>query len=330
MTTRALAVPPGRMLTGRFWRDYAITMRPYLLFVSGITGIAGLSFAADTPVASLLLLALVFFLAYGFGQALTDCFQLDTDRLSAPYRPLVRGTLRRGEVLGVSLTGLIASGLVLGLHNPLALALAALSIVGLVTYTWFKRRWWGGPWYNAWIVGLVLVIAYVAGSTPAALRVSPALVAAVAAAFFGYANFVLTGYYKDVGPDRATGYRTLPVVAGFGLSAVVSDVLAALALAAVALELRIAVGGGAASATLAPAAVFFAAGFAATLVAQVRGHRVHREADAHRAIVPVVHAYILLLAAVAAVQHVTWGPVLALFYLGFVVTLRSRPMQEQV
>ena len=28
------------------------------------------------------------FLAYGFGQALTDWFRRDTDRLSAPYRPL--------------------------------------------------------------------------------------------------------------------------------------------------------------------------------------------------------------------------------------------------
>ena len=37
------------------------------------------------------LIGLAFFVSYGFGQALTDCFQTDTDALSAPYRPLVRG-----------------------------------------------------------------------------------------------------------------------------------------------------------------------------------------------------------------------------------------------
>ena len=38
--------------------------------------------------------------------------------------------------------------------------------------------------------------------------------AALLAVFFGYANFVLAGYFKDVDADRATGYHTLPVVFG--------------------------------------------------------------------------------------------------------------------
>ena len=38
----------------------------------------------------------------------------------------------------------------------------------------------------------------------------------MAATFFGYANFVLAGYFKDIEADRATGYRTFPVVFGRG------------------------------------------------------------------------------------------------------------------
>ena len=327
MTTLVLIVAPARLLTARFWRDYVTTMRPYLLFVSGITGIAGLALARDPGFACVAALSVVFFLTYGFGQALTDCFQLDTDSLSAPYRPLVRGSIRREDVLAVSLAGLLASGLVIGGFAPGTLPLCGLAIVGLATYTWFKRRWWGGPWYNAWIVALVLFIAAQAGA--GLPWRAPALLGALAAALFGYANFVLVGYYKDTSADRATGYHTLPVVFGLPVAHRVSDVLAGLAL----------VGGLASAAASAlpagPLAWVTTAGFAlpaigTTLVAQRRTHRVTSDGDAHLAIGPVVHAYILLLATVAAAARPAWAPLLALFYLGFMATLHRRPMPEQI
>ena len=43
-------------------RNYIITMRPYLLFVSGITGIAGLSLGSGLTDISLVILAFAFFL----------------------------------------------------------------------------------------------------------------------------------------------------------------------------------------------------------------------------------------------------------------------------
>ncbi|MFQ5799470.1 MAG: UbiA family prenyltransferase, partial [Bacteroidota bacterium] len=153
-------VSPARIVTIAFWRSYVVTMRPYLLFVSGITGIAGLSLAPEVPLLNTMLLSLTFLLSYGFGQALTDSFQMDTDSLSAPYRPLVQGKLRRSDVLVVSLLGLILSGVVVVLHNFLNLFLALLTIVGLSTYTYFKRRWWAGPIYNAWIVTVLCLIGY--------------------------------------------------------------------------------------------------------------------------------------------------------------------------
>ncbi|MBM3297987.1 MAG: penicillin-binding protein 2, partial [Candidatus Aminicenantes bacterium] len=65
-----------------------------------------MAFGENVGTARLALGFLPLFLSYGFGQALTDCFQTDTDSLSAPYRPLVRGTISRGQVLAVSLGGL--------------------------------------------------------------------------------------------------------------------------------------------------------------------------------------------------------------------------------
>lgn len=327
MSGAAAALPTARPGQLRFWRAYGVTMRPYLLFVSGITGIAGVSLVRDVPVGAALLLGVVFFLAYGLGQALTDCFQTDTDALSAPYRPLVQGIVQVRDVFAVSVAGLLAcAGLLVGFHRATLLP-AALSVLGLATYTWFKRRWWGGPWYNAWIVALVVLLGYQAGSgaTHAPVALTSSLIGVMLTAFAAYANFVLTGYYKDIAADRATGYHTLPVVFGRGSSAWVSDALAALAFVGAAVALR-----HAGFAGLVAAAPFVAGAVAATIVAQVRLHRVTSDAAAHRAIAPVVHGYILLLAGLAAAHAPAWLPALALFYVAFVGVLARRPMAAQI
>jgi 4-hydroxybenzoate polyprenyltransferase len=321
------AASPAHLLEGRFWRAYGITMRPYLLFVSGITGIAGMSLVPDVAPIALTALGVVFFLAYGFGQALTDCFQTDTDALSAPYRPLVQGSVRVRDVFAVSLAGLIGCAVVLVAFNPAALVPAILTVIGLATYTWFKRRWWGGPWYNAWIVSLVVLLGYLAagGSVGLSVAVTPSLVGTMLTALAAYANFVLTGYFKDIEADRATGYRTLPVAFGRAASAWVSDGVALLAFAGATIVLARATPTG-----LAAAMPFVVGGAVNAVVAQVRLHRVLSDGDAHRAIVPVVHAYILLLAGLAAAQHPRWLPALALVYLAFVGVLARRPMAAQV
>jgi 4-hydroxybenzoate polyprenyltransferase len=320
-------LPPGAapLLSVRFVRAYATTMRPYLLFVSGITGLVGLALGPRPPWSATVLIALVCFLSYGFGQALTDCFQLDTDRLSSPYRPLVQGTVRRAHVLAVSLTGLAVSGGIVTWYNPWNWALAALTVIGLATYTPFKRRWWGGPPWNAAIVVLLGAIAFgaAAGAGEAPAAPLPLVAAAAGAVFFGYANFVLAGYFKDLAADRATGYRTLPVVFGRGTASVVSDVFAV----AAALGAGVAVlGAGASPAALA----FLALGTVVSAVAQGRLRRVRTDGEAHRAIAPVVHAYLLFLAGIAAARRPEWGAALAIFCLGYLAVLERRPEPAQI
>lgn len=314
-----------------FVRAYVVTMRPYLLFVSGITGVAGMAFAAAAPAWITVLLAAACFGAYGFGQALTDCSQLDTDALSAPYRPLVRGTIRRGDVLAVSLSGLAVTGALLTWFAPRNLPLALLAVLGLATYTPFKRRWWAGPFYNAWIVALLAIIAWLAtaGAAGAPASWSVAFGATLVAVFCGYANFVLTGYYKDTSADRATGYRTLPVVLGFGPAALVSDGFAACQIAAAVVAAGALLGDGPTLAH-APGLALLAAGAGAALFAQWRLHGVRDEGEAHTAIAPVVHAYLLVLGGIAALARPSWAPGLALFYAAFVWVLSRRPLRRQI
>ena len=90
----------------RFYGALLIHMRPYLLFVSSAAGLAGMAISETTHIGTaLFLMAFIpFFLGYGFGQALTDCFQVDTDSISAPYRPLVKGSVSPKDIGAVSLS----------------------------------------------------------------------------------------------------------------------------------------------------------------------------------------------------------------------------------
>lgn len=324
----SLRAPKPGILSVAFLHGYLVTMRPYLLFVSGITGIAGLSLASSSDGLQSVLIALASFLAYGFGQALTDCFQVDTDRLSAPYRPLTRGAIGRGRVLGVSVVGLVLCVAAFAAAHPANLLLGALAALGLATYTPFKRRWWGGPWYNAWIVAVLCLMAFLAGARPGV--VPSALAWTLAAVFLGYANFVLAGYFKDVEADRSSGYDTLPVVYGHRVAARVSDAVAAAALAAL-LGARLSLAPGREQSIvnlLSWALVLAAAGL--SLCGQRRLHATTDDATAYRAIGPVVTSYVAGLAGLASAARPGWSVPLLGFSTLFLVVLWARPSRSQI
>ncbi|HTW91766.1 MAG TPA: UbiA family prenyltransferase [bacterium] len=318
-------------LTLRFWRAYLITMRPYLLFVSGTAGAVGLAFIPTPVYWRVVLVFFPLFLSYGFGQALTDCFQTDTDSISSPYRPLVRGEVTRGSVLLVSLAGLIIGTLIVGYISRVALCLSALAVLGLLTYTFFKRRWWGGPAWNSWIVALLPLVGRNADSgyrmTGFFNWTDPHVLAfslAVAAVFFGYANFVVMGYFKDISADRQTGYNTFPVRFGWVANAIFSDLLA----------LGITLGAGAAIVLSGPvkplAGIVFLAGFVINLWAQVAIHRIRDEAKSHGPIANVVRAFVLYGMAVVLALEPGWVIPAFVFYVLFEVVLRIRPERAQV
>lgn len=332
------ATAPARIGSLRFARAYGTTMRPYLLFLSGQVGLAGLALAPRIETGWTLLLGAAFFLSYGFGQALTDCFQLDTDSLSAPYRPLVRGTVRQRDVALVSLTGLLGVGALLTIRHPFNAVLAVSAVVGLATYTRFKRRPSAGPLYNAAVVAVLFVMGYLAGVGPdgGPALPWPAVLATLTAVFFGYANFVLTGYFKDITADRRTGYRTLPVARGLPFSRSVSHALALAQLVGAGLAAVLLVagslpeaGGAFASPGRLVALALTDAGVGAAVLGQLRVRHVG-ERDAHRAIAPVVDANLLLLAGLTGLARPAWAPWLVLYYLGYRWTLCRRPMERQI
>ena len=329
---RTTRLAPAPVASAAFRRAYLVTMRPYLCFVSGAAGLVGLALAPALTAHALVGAFVALFLTYGLGQALTDVFQTDTDALSSPYRPLTQGAIRKADVLLVSLTGLGVCGALLASLSVWTLPLSALGVAGLASYSYFKRRWWAGPAWNAWVVALLPAIGYLCGGAgPEVLLRSGDVLPAVLSVFFSYAIFVLLGYFKDVSADRATGYRTLPVVAGTRVSAAVSAAFALCALAAsVTLLGRLAVAWHPADFRLLVAAALWLAGAAAILAAHPFILLLADEKEAHRAIVWTVRGFVWLHTGEAVFAR----PALALPGLLFCAlaewALRVRPERSQV
>jgi 4-hydroxybenzoate polyprenyltransferase len=287
-------------------------MRPYLIFVSGAAGLVGLAFIEDTRVFRIVLGFIPLFLSYGLGQALTDCFQMDTDALSSPYRPLIRGIISRKQVLSVSLAGLTITILILTYLNPTILVVGVLAVVGLLTYTTLKRTWWGGPLWNSWIVALLPVMGRLVDREYRVRQIlnlgdSPSLAffLAVLAIFFGYANFVVMGYFKDISADKETGYRTFPVVFGWLPAAVYSDFTAI-------------------------SAAFFVAALVINAYAQIKIHQTRDERKAHGPIANIVRSFILYCAAIVITLKIDWLVFIVVFYILFELVLKFRPEKTQV
>lgn len=319
------------LLSRGFLRSYLITMRPYLLFISGTAGIVGLAFIEEPSIIRVILAFIPLFLSYGLGQALTDCFQIDTDAISAPYRPLVRGIISRKQVLSVSLTGLAVGILIMAYLNPKILIFGILSVIGLLTYTSFKRTWWGGPPWNSWIVALLPIMGRLVDREYQIKTIirfgdsySLAFFLSIIAIFFGYANFVVMGYFKDISADRRTGYRTFPVVFGWKPAAIYSDltamVVAVLTGSVLFLTGNLNIWG----------IVIFAIAVAVNLYAQIKIHQTRDESKTHGPIGNVVRAFILYCMAIIVTLKPNWLIFIAVFYLLFELTLKLRPEKSQV
>jgi 4-hydroxybenzoate polyprenyltransferase len=325
---------PASLISSTFWKAYWITMRPYLLFISGAAGMAGFADGPESGIIVTLGAFFVFFLSYGFGQALTDCFQIDTDSISSPYRPLVQGIIGRRQVLFVSLAGLLAGCVFLFLLNPLTLFLGLFAVIGLATYTFFKRRWWGGPFYNSWIVAVLAILGKMAAigdnNSFSFIFGTGILVPIMISVFFSYANFVLMGYFKDISADRASGYNTFVVVFGWNKAAVGSNIFAFLSITAT---------GWGISRILLKETLFslrwtsvpiFVGAVIVLILAQVGIHRIRDEKEAHGPIANVVRGFILLHLAEICLLKPAWVLPVILFYIGFELVLRRRPEKGQV
>ncbi|WP_303917682.1 UbiA family prenyltransferase [Draconibacterium sediminis] len=315
------------VLSLRFLRALIIHMRPYLLFVSGAAGLAGLALGwqENSSITRFVILFLPFFLGYGFGQALTDCFQTDTDAISASYRPMVKKEVSPKALGGVSLAGLVLIGIPLIFYNLNNLIFCSLAIFGLATYTYFKKNFWvAGPFYNGWIVMILPITAFLAvtGKGLASLNNSK-LIWLCVISLFSYANFVLIGYLKDISADRETGYNTFAVKFGWDHSVVLGDIFVFItALASLFLI----------DATNTIGLAIFIIAILVAVSGQVKAHftPVKTEENATYPIVSTVRAFILWHLAITVTFQPDWYLFALCYYFVFELVLLFRPEKGQI
>ncbi|UCH14270.1 MAG: UbiA family prenyltransferase [Bacteroidales bacterium] len=311
----------------RFFRALFIHMRPYLLFVSGVAGLSGMAVAerVNIPAGIFIMAFIPLFLGYGFGQALTDCFQIDTDSISSPYRPLVKGEVSPRAVGIVSSLGLVIISVLIIYLNPYNATWCIMSIIGLITYTYFKKNFWfAGPFYNGWIVMLLPVIGFMAVSGGGFSMLKNAdLWNLCGLSLFSYTNFVLIGYLKDITADKETGYKTFPVVFGWNKTLYAGDIFVILG---VFFCYRL-IGHND------PAAfVLFLIASVAAISGQAAGHFTQNkvESNAYYPVISTVRAFILWHLSVALHFRPQWLVFIIIFYLAFEAVLYLRPSKEQI
>ena len=313
------------VLSLKFLKAFLIHCRPYLMFVSGIAGLAGISIA-EIPIFNISKFWMAFFplfLGYGFGQALTDTWQTDTDALSAPYRPLSKGIISKRSVRIVSLSGLIlCSGLLIYL-NTWNIIFGVLSIIGLGTYTYFKKNFWFvGPFYNAWIVALLPVMGYLSFSgsgLETLLNLKFIMVCSVS--FIAYTNFVLICYLKDISADRATQSKSFPVMFGCNKTVWVGDMVVLISGLLVYCLVETTIGY-----IVASIAIVIA------IIGQLYAHFVKNKTEIYASfpITMTVRSFIVWHMSVILDNNADWLYPLLLFYLIFELLLYLRPEKNQI
>jgi 4-hydroxybenzoate polyprenyltransferase len=302
-------------------------MRPYLLFVSGAAGLAGISIAPDAgmDIQVFLMTFIPLFLGYGFGQALTDCFQTDTDSISAPYRPLVQGIISVKSVLIVSVSGLVLITISLIYLNLNNILFGLLSIIGLATYTYFKRKYWLiGPFYNSWIVMLLPVMGYfcITGCNLSCLGRSRLLLLAMMS-LFAYCVFVVIGYLKDISADRETHYNTFPVIHGWNKTVLLGDVLLVISFFLCYYLIR-------PINNLTFALLLLCVIVAASGQLFLHFTRLKQEDNTSYSIISTVRTFILLHLMVVVNYREDWLVFVLFYYVCFEVALHLRPEKHQV
>jgi 4-hydroxybenzoate polyprenyltransferase len=309
-----------------FWQAYLIQMRPYLFFVSGIAGLAGMASYSEFTLFNInsLLLFLAFFLSYGFGQALTDCYQTDTDEISAPYRPLSNGTLSIYHVKMISIIGLLSVSTILIYNNLINLPLCLLSVAGLWTYSYVKKRFWfAGPFYNAWIVGILALIGYFSSIKNTDWQlIDPVIVKVILVTFFSYTNFVLIGYLKDIAADKETDYRTFPVVFGWIKTTWVGDVI--LLISALIYYFYFL--------TNVPSIFFGCFALIVGIAGQLFAHLTHDKSEKNSAfpVLSTVRTFVLWHCGIICSFHPGLTIFCIIFFIAFEFVVYFRPMTEQI
>ncbi len=188
-------------------------MRLYYAFITGISGWLGVAFykflfpGQVGPYRSAIVL-LILFLSWGINQIINDYLGLKEDRINAPNRPMVNGSLAIKPALAVTGTLLSLTVFIAYLLNPLAVIPVLAGIALNILYEYAKAFSLLGNMVFGVMIAMCPVFGFLAcGPAPAPLlttnRISILLIVALL-------NGIMTfyTYFKDHQGDKQAGKKT--------------------------------------------------------------------------------------------------------------------------
>ncbi len=226
-----------------FSKAYVKSMRLYYSFITGIAGMLGLSYyqfvahtqgsialsdlrrtvEVPTSMEKTILILSILFLAWGINQIINDYLGLEEDRINAPDRPMVTGTLHP------KLAVLLSTALMLGACAMTWVFLEPVAVVPLligvglnVVYEYAKGYGiWGNIVFGVMITSCAAYGFMAAGPSEVSIF-TPARLAMLA--FAALLNGLMTyyTYFKDYEGDKAAGKQTLIVQFGLERSRTIS------------------------------------------------------------------------------------------------------------
>jgi geranylgeranylglycerol-phosphate geranylgeranyltransferase len=153
---------------------------------------------------------LVGFFITAYSMIINDYYDIEIDRINAPYRPLVSGKINTRTALTLAAVLLISGITISALLNALSFVIAALFAIISYLYSWkFKRSGLAGNF----LVASSMAIPFIYGSI-ISMRFNPVPFILAGVAFFAGTSREIIKGISDAEGDMKKGVRTLTITRG--------------------------------------------------------------------------------------------------------------------
>jgi geranylgeranylglycerol-phosphate geranylgeranyltransferase len=225
-----------------YTKEYIKSMRLYYSFVTGIAGWIGVAYyqyvahssgrigtsvfertiEIPTPLSKQIIILIFLFLAWGVNQIINDYLGLKEDKINAPQRPMVMGTLNVKWALSVSIFLMIIMSLVTWFYlEPVALIPLAIGAVLNIVYEYAKGH---GIWGNI-VFGLMISSCSLFGffaSGPLEVYLTQSRYTVIFLILLLNALMTFYTYFKDYKGDKLANKKTLIVIYGINNSRILA------------------------------------------------------------------------------------------------------------
>jgi geranylgeranylglycerol-phosphate geranylgeranyltransferase len=206
-----------------YWR----IIRPVNSVVAGLAAALGYLIATGTIIPSVILLVVIVILITGAGNTINDYFDLPIDRVNRPDRPLPSGAVTiTGALLLAGI--LFIAGILISFYTNIYCAFFAIfnSLLLIVYSKSLKSTPFLGNLSVAYLAGSIFLFG---GALAGIIGIVNNLVIALITIFAMLARELLKDA-EDVPGDTEAGAKTLPVLYGVRLTAIISIIFTILAI----------------------------------------------------------------------------------------------------